>query len=331
MAQTGRLAMPAKTPPKRPGAKPQSRIKPGKLKPRPGPTIEDLALNVIRAEFTAFLKHETGTRIGKDIEALHQMRVACRRLRAAFRLFERHLPPTIVRSHATLRWMGRSLGRVRDLDVKKQELLRWRDECEPGHRRRFLLILDWLDRNRNQARCVMIRRLDSRRYVLWVQRLTATLSQPTHRLPAPNPPVGEILSELIRPFYRQVLKAGRRVKQSPTPKNYHRLRLRCKRLRYALEFASDRHNQGVAPYLKRLVRLQQVLGDYNDTIVGRANIRAWVDHPAIPLPAAAILLLGALEERLRRHGNSRLRRFPGRFRDFAKRPWRPLARALRTT
>ena len=39
---------------------------------------------------------ELGTRLGEDIEALHDMRVATRRMRAAFRVFGEHFEPKAV-------------------------------------------------------------------------------------------------------------------------------------------------------------------------------------------------------------------------------------------
>src|SRR5215813_3094228 len=53
------------------------------------------------------------------VEALHQMRVAVRRLRSACKLFEDALEhrPMAARLQDELRWLGRLLGRVRDWDV----------------------------------------------------------------------------------------------------------------------------------------------------------------------------------------------------------------------
>ncbi len=64
------------------------------------------------------LEHEAGTRLGRDPEELHDMRVATRRLRSALRLFGPYLPRNEV-EHAgeALRTFGRLLGEVRDMDV----------------------------------------------------------------------------------------------------------------------------------------------------------------------------------------------------------------------
>src|SRR5207247_8965442 len=73
---------------------------------------------VLRAHFAAMLANEEGTRAGEDPEALHDMRVATRRMRAALRVLGPYLQatdPTKVRRG--LRAIAQSLGSVRDMDV----------------------------------------------------------------------------------------------------------------------------------------------------------------------------------------------------------------------
>ncbi len=68
--------------------------------------------------FAEMLRHEEGTRLGEDIEALHDMRVATRRLRAAFEVFGPAFDKQTLKVHlAGLRMTGRTLGAVRDMDV----------------------------------------------------------------------------------------------------------------------------------------------------------------------------------------------------------------------
>ena len=60
---------------------------------------------------------------GLDPEGVHQMRVCTRRLRAAFRAFRDVLPANAVRSfNREFKWVASVLGRVRDLDVYRDNL-----------------------------------------------------------------------------------------------------------------------------------------------------------------------------------------------------------------
>ena len=86
--------------------------------------IGGVALAVLRRQFTALLAREPGTRLGDDPEELHDMRVASRRLRAALSLFADVLPPSAAKLEDDLRWVGHTLGAVRDLDVQQEQSTR---------------------------------------------------------------------------------------------------------------------------------------------------------------------------------------------------------------
>src|SRR2546426_7971337 len=75
------------------------------------------AAAVVRFHLRAFERAEAGARAG-EVEPVHQLRVATRRLRATLRLFAPVLPAVAVRrTSEDLRWLGRTIGAVRDPDV----------------------------------------------------------------------------------------------------------------------------------------------------------------------------------------------------------------------
>src|SRR6185436_7459859 len=88
-------------------------------------TIGQVGLAVLRRHFSALLAKEPGTRLGDDVEELHDMRVASRRLRAALALFADSLPVASGELRAELGWVGRTIGGVRDLDVQLAQLESW--------------------------------------------------------------------------------------------------------------------------------------------------------------------------------------------------------------
>ena len=68
--------------------------------------------------FAIMLNHEQGTLVGEDIEELHDMRVATRRMRSAFDIFSPAFNPKIMKRYQKgLRKIGKVLGQVRDMDV----------------------------------------------------------------------------------------------------------------------------------------------------------------------------------------------------------------------
>jgi len=89
---------------------------------KPGILAEDgmaeAGCKVWQFHFAEMLAHEDGTRLGEEIEALHDMRVATRRMRSAFDVFGAYFKVKVLKPYLKgLRQTGRALGRVRDLDV----------------------------------------------------------------------------------------------------------------------------------------------------------------------------------------------------------------------
>ena len=85
-------------------------------------TIGELAYAVLRRQLAVLRDKEPGTRLGEDIEELHDMRVATRRLRAALALFSNVLPVRAQTFREELGWLAAVLGAVRDLDVQIEGL-----------------------------------------------------------------------------------------------------------------------------------------------------------------------------------------------------------------
>src|SRR5262249_28360631 len=70
--------------------------------------IEEATRHIVGRHLRRLRLHDPGTRIGRDPEALHDMRVATRRLRAAVRLFAAGIPKPLQRAlDEELHWLGR--------------------------------------------------------------------------------------------------------------------------------------------------------------------------------------------------------------------------------
>lgn len=216
-------------------------------------------------------------------EALHQLRVGLRRLRAALRTFRLLLVGQDLRGLKTeIRWIGKELDPARDLDVFVAEIFpsmlqggggdpllrafgarlqqartaRYARALEAVASSRFTALLgdcaDLADRGQwTRSRDVQIVRWrDGKAAVL----AAAALSRLSHQL-------------------------GRKGRHLATldPAARHRVRIRAKTLRYAAEFfaetfghyARKRHSTFVAS----LAALQDVLGELNDRVVAQRTAR----------------------------------------------------------
>ena len=73
---------------------------------------------ILAARFEEMISFEEGTLEGSDIEALHDMRVASRRVQAVLKIFRGVFPKKKYKTeYAEIRSLIRALGEVRDYDV----------------------------------------------------------------------------------------------------------------------------------------------------------------------------------------------------------------------
>jgi len=294
-----------------------------------GVDLDGFARSVIGCELAEMVRRETGVRMGEDPEETHQMRVAIRRLRAALRLLRDYLPRSVFRETGSLGWLGSALGAVRDLDLELARLHAWRAASERGDHLKFGPILEMIASRRVQARDRLIRALDSHRYASLIRRMEERLKRPFIAGACGKIAAVEVMPELIRPLHKAVVQAGRGWKAQLTPAAYHRLRVRCKRLRYSLDFAARLGGRHLGGPRKRLAALQELLGELNDVVVARASIRAWIEESGVLLPRPTLSLLVQLDEDLRIQGEVWEAGFPECYHDYVRRPWRRLERILR--
>ena len=294
-------------------------------------TMGEVAFAVLRRQLAVLAAKEPGTRLGEDIEELHDMRVATRRLRAALSLFEGVLPVRAQVFRAELGWLARLLGAVRDLDVQLENLadmslsdadLGLGSEHHGGDPLAVLAAL--FERERDAARAVMLQGLDSVRWDRLAKGLTVMAQQgPARRSLATRVPAAIGLPELVLERHEQVAKAAKRAKRSGVVTDFHALRIRCKRLRYALEFSSDVYGGRTSRYVRSLTVLQSHLGEMQDAEVASLQLAALATGDS-HLPAATIFVMGGVAEQHRREVRRFLKRLPDELPRTRGKAWREL-------
>ena len=206
-------------------------------------------------------------------EWVHQMRVGVRRLRACLGLMR----PTAMRDEAQAldveaRWLARSLGPARDLDVLcTQTLATIGGDCEPRppDAASIATLATRLRAARERARRAARNAVASARFTLLVLR-TARLAALLDDRAASE--AGEGLSSDVRQFaaqllehrHRRLVKRGGRMHRGSV-KRLHETRIAAKKMRYATEFFAALSATGpLRAYRRTLTRLQEVLGAIND-------------------------------------------------------------------
>ncbi|HEY1907270.1 MAG TPA: CHAD domain-containing protein, partial [Myxococcaceae bacterium] len=281
-------------------------------------TMGELGYAVIRRQLAVLGAKEPGTRLGEDPEELHDMRVATRRLRAALDLFAEVLPVRAQTHREELGWLGSVLGAVRDLDVQLQDLgdlsdtqAGWSASAlhTDGHDP-LTDLFALLQRDREKARTDMLAALDSVRWERLFAGLCSMVRQgPPRRALATRVPAAIGMPDLVVARHDKVAKAARRARRSGVVSDFHRLRIRCKRLRYSLEFSADVYDGGTARYVRRLTALQDELGLLQDAEVASTRLAELATGEA-HLPPATVFVMGALAERDHRSERRLLARLP---------------------
>jgi CHAD domain-containing protein/uncharacterized protein YjbK/transposase-like protein len=248
----------------------------------PADSLAEAGRKVLGFHFGRMLTHEPGTRLGSDIEALHDMRVATRRMRAAFRVFgsgftKKASKPLIARLRAT----GRALGQVRDLDVFVEKLHHYQQSLPEGEQAGLQPLLErWLVQ-REQARQEMLAYLDSGKYLKFKQDFlefvtTAGLGAKPIPVGVPTPyQLRHLVPGLIYERYEAV-HAFEVVLDHATLDMLHQLRITFKQLRYALEFFAEILGVESQRVIQEVKALQDHLGELNDARVACDLLRGFL-------------------------------------------------------
>jgi CHAD domain-containing protein len=248
-------------------------------------TLAEAGRKVLRFHFARMLAREEGTRLGEVAEELHGMRVATRRMRAAFRVFgEAYRPGRTRRYRRDLRDVARRLGAVRDLDVLIQGLNAYATDLPAAEAAALEPLVAGWRQQREDVRTLLGRTLDSgdyRRFIdgfLEFVRTEGMAVQPV----APTAPhrVRDEMPAHIWAAYAQV-RAYEPVLRWADVETLHELRIAAKWLRYTMEFVREPLGSEAEPLIERVVALQDHLGWLHDADVASALARSFlVEHAA---------------------------------------------------
>jgi triphosphatase len=296
-------------------------------------TVESAARKTVARHFDRLRRHDPGTRIGKDPEAVHDMRVATRRLRAALRAFKpgfRKAFRSYLREELT--WLARQLGGVRDLDVQLDTLERFCNDLGDAERAALEPYRTHLQTGRRQHRLDLLSALISPRYFRLLVEIEAfTLGDARYRPHGrgAHEPVATMGRKAIRKTFRRLLKQGDAIAAAPTAADLHALRIRTKRARYLLEFLRDLIDRPGRRLIKRLVRLQDQLGAHQDAIVAVQTVRSYSESPDAPPDAELRRLLDLFTAMQLRRAEELRADFSATWRRFSQRRGRRDLKAAR--
>lgn len=250
---------------------------------RPGMT-SDRAFSLIALRcLESMVAHQDATMRG-DAVALHQMRISVTCLKAAVSFFS----PVVGgdqwhRLKLEFKWLNSHLGAARDLDVVVGQLI------ASGNTRKLTpeLKQQW---STSHARVAATLKSDRYRRLIaaaadWIQRGAWRSADTNTSNPARAATIAVYASQRLRRWLAQILRQSGKLGVMDADTR-HRLRIKTKRVRYAMEwfgeFLPGATPQTLRATLKQLRRAQGCLGELNDAERARGLLEP--DKRQGPLP-----------------------------------------------
>ncbi|WP_327306770.1 CYTH and CHAD domain-containing protein [Streptomyces sp. NBC_01298] len=245
-----------------------------------------LAEDTVGAHLLAYLREQRDTLIAQDPavrrglpDSVHQMRVATRRLRGAFKTHRRVLDPAETGPIGDeLRWLAAELGVDRDQEVLLERIQTRLDELPRtlvlGPVRGRLKI--WNVARRTGSRRAALAALDSRRYVALLGALDAVLADPPLLKAAAKPAESALPAAVLADYERLAGRIGGALSMDPGQDRdlaLHEARKAAKRARYAAEAAAPALGKPARKLAKAVKAVQSLLGDHQDGVVAREALR----------------------------------------------------------
>lgn len=241
--------------------------------------------NRLRHQLHEIERNDPGTRLGRDPESLHDMRVGVRRLRALLRAGRKLLATDTSELDSRLKELGRVLGEVRDLDVLLARLEGEASALDGDDAEQARSLLAALRTERSCSRARLLGALRSQEYL-------ALLDDTARAIDELEPNAAETsLDELADTAFGRLRKAVHKLPDEPADHELHAVRKKGKRARYAAELA------GWKMPVRRAKKFQDVLGEHQDSVVAAERLRAL----AAGAPPEKALAAGRLIEREQEH------------------------------
>ena len=237
---------------------------------------DDLVTERVRAQRTELVARDADVR--RELpEAVHDMRVACRRLRSCLRTFRPLFEPAPAQHlRAELAWIAGVLGAERDLEVLEARIdksLAGLDDAGPAGAVRTILA-DRFETGRAAAHAEILKALEGERYCQLLDELDAFAADPPFAVPVRARRVTRLrrLAAMELRRTRRWVERAEAATGEERDRAFHEARKTAKRVRYAAEVLAPAYRGEARVAVARFTRLQDLLGDRHDAVVARAML-----------------------------------------------------------
>jgi CHAD domain-containing protein len=278
----------------------------GTEQPRKKGPAADVVTAYLDERIKEFFTHDPGVR-REEPDAVHQMRSATRRARSALAIYRKLFDKSEVKKLADeLKWLARILGRARDAEVMRERLRQHLGDLPEEHSSGVLPgpIEHELGTAYDTGYRKVLTTLGTGRYY----RLLGSLEDFRDHPPATDlasRPARKVTAMLVDKTAKRLDRARKAAKQSEAgparDTALHQVRKDAKRLRHAAESVAGIHGKRARKLAKSAQRLQQILGDNQDSVMARALLTRFAAGPDLPPDTARTYgRLLEIEERITR-------------------------------
>jgi CHAD domain-containing protein len=251
------------------------------------PSYQLLACQYLRKQLDALIKQVRGVRENKEIEPVHQARVASRRMRAALSMFADCFGAKQVNKwQKRIRKLTKGLGAARDLDVQIEFLdlcLARLDEKDKRYRPGVERLLLRLRQDRDTVQPKVVKTLDALEKGNAMAEMHGELEKVLFLLrnrdvSLQSPYVYERAAAHIGDRQRDLLAHGQTLADPQNAVGHHQVRIGAKRLRYTLEICDPAYDKQLVPAIKVVKKVQSLLGDIHDCDVWAERVEAFTEQ-----------------------------------------------------
>jgi CHAD domain-containing protein len=280
-------------------------------------TAGTLVQAALTASADELVRCDARLRAGDDAEAVHDARVAVRRLRSDLRA----LRPALDRAWANelrerLRWLGDELGAARDAGVLFERLSRDVGTLRAPEAAGVREALEPWCAARDAAYARVAAMVLEPRYAALLEQIVAAGRAP-HAGGQAAEDACAFAAAVMRAAWKTLRKTVRRRSRPPTDLELHRIRMKAKRARYTAEAVIPVVGKRARRFAREVEALQNVLGEQHDAVVAYERLcrdGAGGDHAGITGELAT--LEGEAAQRARRRWRKAWRRVARRKRRF---------------
>jgi inorganic triphosphatase YgiF len=290
----------------------------------PHPTRpQDPAGDVVRAHIARNVRAlmQQDVRVRRDLpDAVHQMRVAARRIRSGLKVFTPLVDPEWSgHLRSELQWLAATLGEIRDREVLEVRLLRDLDQLSRPESVDIgpaaALVRKTLDADMATGRADVDAALSSARYVALLDALVAAAAQP-QLTEAAALPAAEVLPPLVTKAWKRLARDVRRLELDAPDHDWHETRIAAKKMRYATEALVSVFGKPAKRLAEQVEQVTELLGEHQDA----AQVHALATGRRVP--AAAAFTLGLLYAEQRKAVDTTRLRFVAVWPEVSRRRWR---------